>query len=96
MKTCLVMCACTCLPSSHHEWTSHCSLSQAVTTLVSMNDNDMVDMNIDAVLTPLTEKEREVMDHMEKNFFRPLKQRHWEGVEPAQYWKVMREQGLAS
>ena len=70
--------------------------SQAVTTLVSMNDNDMVDTNIDAVLNPLNAKEKEVVDHIEEAFFCPLKQRHWEGVEIAQYWKVMKERGLAS
>ena len=67
-----------------------------MTTLVSMNDNDMVDANIDAVLNSLSSKEKDVIDHMEQNFFRPLKQRHWEGVEVAQYWQVMKERGLTA
>ena len=36
------------------------TLLQVTTTLVSMSDTVMVDTNVDAVLRPLTEKEREV------------------------------------
>ena len=39
----------------------------------------MVDTNVDAVLRPLTEKEREVQEKIEKRFFKPLPQKHWEG-----------------
>ena len=39
----------------------------------------MVDTNVDAVLTrPLTEKEQEVQEEIERRFFQLL---HWEGVE---------------
>ena len=42
----------------------------------------MVDTNVDAVLMrPLTEKEQEVQEEIERRFFQLLSQRHWEGVE---------------
>ena len=63
---------------------------QAVTTLVSMMDTAMVDTNVDAVLRPLTEKEREVQEEIERRFFQPLPQRHWEGVELKEYWQAMK------
>ena len=44
------------------------TLLQVTTTLVSMSDTVMVDTNVDAVLRPLTEQEREVQEEM---FFKP-------------------------
>ena len=53
-----------------------------MTTLVSMMDTAMMDTNVDAVLMrPLTEKEQEVQEEIERRFFQLLSQRHWEGVE---------------
>ena len=69
---------------------SLCTALQAVTTLVSMMDTTMVDTNVDAVLRPLTEKEREVQEEIEKSFFQLLPQRHWEGVELKEYWQAMK------
>ena len=53
----------------------------------------MLDKNIASTLTPLTEKEQEVQEEIERSFFQPP-QRHSEGAEPASYWRMMREQGL--
>ena len=61
-----------------------------------MNDDKMVDANIDAVLNPLSSKEKVVMHEMETKFFRPLKQRHWEEVEVSQYWHALKEYGFDS
>ena len=55
------------------------TLLQVTTTPVSMSDTVMVDTNVDAVLRPLTEKEREVQEEIERRFFKPLPQKHWEG-----------------
>ena len=51
----------------------------------------MVDTNVDAVLRPLTEKEREVQEEIERRFFKPLPQKHWEGVELRKYWQAMKQ-----
>ena len=51
----------------------------------------MVDTNVDAVLMrPLTEKEQEVQEEIERRFFQLLPQRHWEGVELKEYWQAMK------
>ena len=47
-----------------HTHTHTHTLLQVTTTLVSMSDTVMVDTNVDAVLRPLTEKEREVQEEM--------------------------------
>ena len=46
---------------------------------VSMTNTVMVDTNVNAVLRPLTEKEREVQEEIERRFFELLPQKHWEG-----------------
>ena len=46
-----------------------------------MNDHALVDKNIDAAMHPLTQKEQTVMDEIIRQYFTPLKQKHWEGVE---------------
>ena len=63
---------------------------QAVTTLVSMCDTVTVDKNLDGALRPLTDKEEEVKDYIEKTYFTPLSQRHWEGVEPKLYVQAVK------
>ena len=54
-----------------------------------MTDQAMVDANVDAVLRPLTDKEKEVQKEIERRFFKPLKQRHWEGVEIEEHRKAL-------
>ena len=57
---------------------------------MSMNDLAILEKNIDAVTRPLTEEENEAKEYVLENFFRPLSQSHWEGVEVAQYWEAVR------
>lgn len=47
----------------------------------------MIEKCMHEVLQPLSEKETAVRDHVIAEFFMPLTQRHWEGVEVADYWK---------
>ena len=70
------------------KFTVHNCLLQCATTLVSMCDMKILESNLDSALRPLTEKEEEVKDYVEKHFFAPLSQRHWEGVEIAQHRKA--------
>lgn len=55
-----------------------------------MNTSDMIEKCIDAVLQPLSEKETTVRDHIVKEYFTPLKQKHWEGVELKDYWQELK------
>ena len=74
-----------------HTHTHTHTLLQVTTTLVSMSDTAMVDTNVDAVLRPLTEKEKEVQEEIERRFFKPLPQKHWEGVELREYWQTIKQ-----
>ena len=40
-----------------------------VSTLIAITDKEMLDKNIASTLTPLTEKEREVQEEIERRFF---------------------------
>lgn len=52
-----------------------------------MVDTAMVDKNIDSVATPLSEKEKQVLEYITRKFFDPLDRRDWEDKEPLQYWQ---------
>ena len=54
-----------------------------------MYDMSVLESNLDAVLRPLTEQEEQVADYLEKAFFAPLPQRHWESVELKAYWDTI-------
>ena len=69
----------------------HIVLHQVSTTLVSMIDATTVEKNVDATLNPLTKHELDVQDHIVKNYFTPIKQKHWEGVEVEKYRKKVLE-----
>ena len=69
--------------------------SQVSTTLVAITDKDMLDKNIQSAFTLLTDKERELQKEVERRFFEPLKQRHWEGMEVTDYWRMMKKKNLA-
>ena len=58
---------------------------QVSTTLVSMNDEEILHENLQAALNPLTEHEASVRDYILQTYFTPLKVKHWEGVEVAKY-----------
>ena len=61
---------------------------------MAITDKEMLDKNIQSALTSLTEREREVKDEVERRFFKPLVQQHWEGVEVGDYWRMMKEHHL--
>ncbi len=56
-----------------------------------MCDQVILESNLDAVLRPLSDKEEQVKEYVEKTYFVPLSQRHWEGVETEQYWKALKK-----
>ena len=56
-----------------------------------MYDRTILNSNVDAVLRPLTDTEREVKEYIEKTYFVPLAQRHWEGVEVKEYWNTLKQ-----
>lgn len=60
-----------------------------MTTLTAISDVAMLEKNIDAVVTPLTDREREVKEVLESQFFSQLSQSHWEGVELKEYLKQL-------
>ena len=71
---------------------SHCHLSvQVTTTLVSMNDRDLVNKNIEAALCPLSHKEQTVMNEIMQQYLNPFRQKHWEGVELEQYQRELQQ-----
>ena len=71
---------------------SHCHISVQVTiTLVSMNDRDLIDKNIEAALCPLSLKEQTVMNEIMQQYLNPLRQKHWEGVELEQYQRELQQ-----
>ena len=47
-----------------------------------------------AVLRPLTEKEREVQEEIERRFFKPLLLKHLEGMELREYWQTMKQDSV--
>ena len=49
----------------------------------------MLEKNIHSTLTLLTETEKQVKAEIEERFFKPLSQRHWEGVDVERYWKEL-------
>ena len=51
----------------------------------------MLEKNISSALTPLTEKEKQVMTEIKRMFFEPLPEKHWEGISVEQYKKELAE-----
>ena len=64
---------------------------QVSTTLVSMNDLEIMDRILMAALNPLTEKEARVRSEIMHKYFNPLPFKHWEGVELAKYKEAMEQ-----
>lgn len=56
-----------------------------------MCDRDIVDENLNAALSPLTDHEQEVMKYLKEDIFGNMTQRHWEGAELVDYWKAIKE-----
>ena len=55
------------------------------TTLVSTASKVNIERNIRAASTVLSARERAVLEHIRASIFLPLANKHWEGVEVAQY-----------
>uniref|UniRef100_A0A0B6ZKG5 NADP-dependent oxidoreductase domain-containing protein n=1 Tax=Arion vulgaris TaxID=1028688 RepID=A0A0B6ZKG5_9EUPU len=62
------------------------------TTLVSTASCDNVRRNIDSVYTPLSDKEQQVLEEVMERYMKPLNNANWEGVEVANYWRLLAEQ----
>ena len=67
---------------------------QVSTTLVSMNDEDTLEKNLQAALNPLGSREVKVRDYIMQHYFLPLKVKHWEGVEITAYKNKMQKSFL--
>lgn len=60
------------------------------TFLVGMQTRKLLEINLDAYLNGLNDKEMEVLEFLNKNVFNKLKNRHWEGVEIERYRDFMK------
>ena len=67
------------------------SFFQVSTTLVSMNEEEVLLKNLKAALNRLTEHEANVRDYILHNFFDSVGVKHWEGVEVAKYREEMKQ-----
>ncbi|XP_053681308.1 uncharacterized protein LOC128732163 [Anopheles nili] len=65
-------------------------LSGPATYLSGMQTPQLVDINLDAYLNGLSEKEAEVLDHLKESVFPKILRKHWEGVEVERYWAAMK------
>lgn len=62
---------------------------QVSTTLVSMIEEETLSVNWDAAVNPLTEHEAQVRNHILKEYFTPIRIKHWEGTEIKKYHEEM-------
>lgn len=62
------------------------------TTLVSTASLENLQRNIESVHTPLSDKEKQVLDEVMEKFMNPLKNANWEGVEVAEYRKSLEQE----
>ncbi|XP_063708068.1 uncharacterized protein LOC134836781 [Culicoides brevitarsis] len=60
------------------------------TFLVGMQTRKLLEINLDAYFNGLNDKEKQVLDHLNKNIFAKLTHRHWEGVEIERYREFMK------
>lgn len=60
------------------------------TFLVGMQTRKLLEMNLDAYYNGLNEKEKTVLNYLNKNVFIKLKNQHWEGVEIGRYRQFMK------
>ncbi|XP_045584178.1 uncharacterized protein [Procambarus clarkii] len=67
------------------------ALEGLATHLLGCINLDILKRNLQSVLVPLTPLEEQVARDVVDRFFQPLPKKHWEGVEPAKFWKKFRE-----
>ncbi|EFA04125.1 uncharacterized protein LOC658727 [Tribolium castaneum] len=60
------------------------------TILVGMNNTDLFKCNLDVLHNGLSDKEKDVYNHVKNNVFAKLKKTDWEGVEVARYWDTVK------
>jgi aryl-alcohol dehydrogenase-like predicted oxidoreductase len=66
------------------------SFDEVTTTLMAINDSEMLDKNIQAALGLLTDEEEEMKKELIEKYFNTLKQKHWENVEVKSYWDQLK------
>ncbi|XP_055352666.1 uncharacterized protein LOC129598671 [Paramacrobiotus metropolitanus] len=69
-------------------------IDTTVASMVCVERPDLVNWNINAVVDPLTDKERMLVEDIKAQFFRVLDKTHWEGEPVARYWDALREEEL--
>ncbi|CAG5119147.1 unnamed protein product, partial [Candidula unifasciata] len=62
------------------------------TTLVSTASLENLQKNIESVHTPLSDKEKQVLEEVMEKFLNPLQNANWEGVEVAEYRRSLEQQ----
>ncbi|GAU98936.1 hypothetical protein RvY_10008 [Ramazzottius varieornatus] len=67
-------------------------IDTTVASMVCIERPALVHMNIDTVIEPMTDKEKNLVDDVKGQFFRPLEKTHWEGDPVARYWEAIREE----
>uniref|UniRef100_A0A336MHC6 CSON015539 protein n=1 Tax=Culicoides sonorensis TaxID=179676 RepID=A0A336MHC6_CULSO len=60
------------------------------TFLVGMQTRQLLEINLEAYFNGLNDKEKQVLEYVNKNYFCNLKNRHWEGVEIKRYREFMK------
>ncbi|XP_050079813.1 uncharacterized protein LOC126567638 [Anopheles maculipalpis] len=70
----------------------HCiQMAGPATFLAGMQTTALVDINLDAFLNGLSEKEAEVLAYLKERIITKINNTHWEGVELKAYWAAMKE-----
>uniref|UniRef100_A0A182STQ9 NADP-dependent oxidoreductase domain-containing protein n=1 Tax=Anopheles maculatus TaxID=74869 RepID=A0A182STQ9_9DIPT len=70
----------------------HCTqMAGPATFLAGMQTTALVDINLDAYLNGLSEKEAEVLAYLKERVFSKVNNTNWEGVELEAYWAAMKK-----
>ncbi|XP_055608924.1 uncharacterized protein LOC129756164 [Uranotaenia lowii] len=59
------------------------------TFLSGMQTEELVEINLKAFYNGLSEREKAVMEYLNKNIFTKIKHANWEGIEVQRYWNAM-------
>lgn len=66
-------------------------LEGVATHLLGNNNSDILRQNLDNVFSPPTTQEEELRRKVKEKFFDPLPQKHWEGLQVAEHWAILRQ-----
>ncbi|XP_050453165.1 uncharacterized protein LOC126852411 isoform X3 [Cataglyphis hispanica] len=61
------------------------------TNLIGIQSTKQLQMNLDVLQNGITEKEKTVLQEIQKKFLSIIKNQHWEGKEIQMYWKAMKQ-----